>query len=116
MLENDPFSNKQHGFVPNRNCMTNMLICLEIWTNLIEKDLPIDIIYIDVTNAFDRVPQQPLLTKMYKKTFDWFEAFLKTTVRMGGKRVLLLKKSQKERTTGICTGTNSFRRVHKLYA
>ena len=81
MLSNNLFSRKQHGFVPNRNCMTNLLTCLEIWTDMIEKGLPIDIIYTDFAKAFDRVPHQRLLIKMRMlgitgNTLSWIEAFL----------------------------------------
>ena len=41
---NDLFSNNQHGFVPHRNCTTNLLICIELWTEMIENGLPVDII------------------------------------------------------------------------
>ena len=30
MMKNKLFSEKQHGFVPSRNCVTNLLICIEI--------------------------------------------------------------------------------------
>ena len=43
MMENKLFSEKQHGFVPSRNCVTNLLICIDIWTELMEKGHPIDI-------------------------------------------------------------------------
>ena len=42
--------------------MTNILTCMELWTEMVEKGLPIDIIYTDFAKAFDRVPQQRLLT------------------------------------------------------
>ena len=82
MLKNNLFSLKQHGFVPNRNCMTNLLTCMEIWTRMIEEGLPIDIIYTDFAKAFDRVPHQRLLIKMKMlgmtgKIHGWIEAFLK---------------------------------------
>ena len=57
MMENKLFSEKQRGFVPSRNCVTNLLICIEIWTEMMEKGHPIDIIYTDFAKAFDRVPQ-----------------------------------------------------------
>ena len=81
MERNNLFSKKQHGFVPLRNCMTNLLTCMEKWTDMIEKRLPIDIIYTDFAKAFDRVPHQRLLKKMKNmgiigKTQSWIQAFL----------------------------------------
>ena len=37
MTQNDLFSDAQHGFVPGRNCITQLLLCMEEWTNLMEK-------------------------------------------------------------------------------
>ena len=53
----------QCGFVPLRNCMTNLLVCMENWTNMLEKGHPIDVIYTNFTKAFDLVPHQRLLQK-----------------------------------------------------
>ena len=37
MVTKNLFSKRQHGFVPNRNCMTNLLMCMEMWTQLVEE-------------------------------------------------------------------------------
>ena len=78
---NNVLSEKQHGFVPNKNCMTNLLICMENWTYNLENGYPIDIIYTDFAKAFDRVPHQRLLRKMKDlgiigNTLNWVKAFL----------------------------------------
>ena len=52
MEDNDLISQNQHGFVPSRNCMTNLLICLEKWTSMLENGHPIDIVYTDFAKAF----------------------------------------------------------------
>ena len=72
---------KQHGFVPNKNCMTNLLICMENWTYMLENGHPIDIIYTDFAKAFDRFPHQRLQQKMKDlgiigNTLSWVQAFL----------------------------------------
>ncbi len=33
MLENGLFANQQHGFVPNRSCMTQLLCVMKDWIN-----------------------------------------------------------------------------------
>ena len=81
MIRNNLFSKKQHGFVPSRNCMTNLLACMEKWTELVEKGISIDIIYTDFAKAFDRVPHQRLLHKLKNlgitgMTQNWVKAFL----------------------------------------
>ena len=64
MERNNIFSDKQHGLVPLRNCMTNLSTCMESWTDMIEMGQSIDIIYTDFAKAFDKVPHQRLLRKM----------------------------------------------------
>ena len=44
--------------------MTNLLLCMEDWTNYIEDGHTIDIIYTDFAKSFDRVLHQRLLQKI----------------------------------------------------
>ena len=55
---------EQHGFVPGRNCTTQLLLCLEEWTSMIEDKKDFDIIYTDFSKAFDSVAHQRLLLKL----------------------------------------------------
>ena len=80
-MKNDLFSDAQHGFVPGRSCMTQLLTVLENWTLTIDTGHPVDVIYLDFKKAFDSVPHQRLLTKL--KSFgigdtirNWLESFL----------------------------------------
>ena len=61
MSSNNLFANEQHGFLPNRDCMTNLLSALEVWTEAIESGCNIDVIYTDFAKAFDTVPQRLLI-------------------------------------------------------
>ena len=84
MVQNSLFSKHQHGFVPSRDCMTNLLTCLELWTEMIENGDAIDVIYTDFSKAFYSVPHHThkrLLKKMASygisgDTLGWVEAFL----------------------------------------
>ena len=81
MRNNNIVSTKQHGFVPSRNCMSNLLVCMELWSDLQDGGIPIDIVYTDFAKAFDRVPHQRLLKKMKDigiigNTNNWITAFL----------------------------------------
>ena len=81
MVRNKLFSTKQHGFVPFRDCMTNLLTCLELWTEMIENGEAVDVIYTDFSKAFDSVPHQRLLKKMKSlgitgSSLGWVKAFL----------------------------------------
>ena len=78
---NNVLSEKQHGFVSNNNCMTNLFICMENWTYMLENGHPIDIIYTDFAKAFDRVPHQRLLQKLKDlgiigNILSWVQYFL----------------------------------------
>ena len=64
MSANNLFANEQHGFVPNRDCMINLLSALENWTEAIESGFDIDVIYTDFAKAFDSEPHQRLLKKL----------------------------------------------------
>ena len=54
----------QHGFVPGRSCITQMLIAMDYWTKGLEQGIPIDVVYLDFSKAFDSVPHTRLLIKL----------------------------------------------------
>lgn len=62
--ENKLISECQHGFIHKRSCTTNLLTTLDDWTDMLEKDVPVDAIYLDFAKAFDSVPHERLLTKL----------------------------------------------------
>ena len=81
MSSNNLFANEQHGFVPNRDCMTNLLSALEVWTEAIESGCNIDVIYTDFAKACDTVPHQRLLIKVESigivgEILRWIMSFL----------------------------------------
>ena len=64
MIKNNLFADQQHGFVPNRSCMTQLICVLEDWTKWIDEGHNIDTIFLDFQKAFDSVPHQRLLSKL----------------------------------------------------
>ena len=64
LLENNLIRNSQHGFMPKKSCLTNLLEFLETMTENIDKGIPTDVLYLDFSKAFDRVPHQRLLKKL----------------------------------------------------
>ena len=81
MSSNKLFSTAQHGFVPSRNCMTNLLLSMEDWAAALEYGYSIDIIYTDFAKAFDPVPHKRLFAKLQSigvqgQLLRWTEAFL----------------------------------------
>ena len=57
LIRNKVLSDCQHGFVPGRNCLTQLL-CLEDWSKMIGEHF--DVIYTDFSKAFDSVTHQGL--------------------------------------------------------
>ena len=66
MMANNLFSDDQHGFVPGRSCMTQLLIVLRDWTNGLTLGEIIDMIYTDFSKAFDSVPHVRFISKLEK--------------------------------------------------
>ena len=66
MVKHNLLSDDQHGFVPGRNCITQLLLCMEEWASMIEKGKAFDVIYTDFSKAFDSVAHERLLHKQVK--------------------------------------------------
>ena len=56
MPQNDLLSDGQHDFVPGRNCIIQLLLCMEEWTNLLEQGYAFDVVYTDFAKGFESVP------------------------------------------------------------
>ena len=74
---------EQHGFLPKKSCVTNLLECYEIMCDAMAKGIPIDVIYLDFCKAFDIVPHMRLLHKLKAygiggKLLDWITDWLTT--------------------------------------
>jgi ribonuclease P/MRP protein subunit RPP40 len=74
--------NTQHGFVKGRSCLTNLLEFLEDVTEYVDQGSPVDAIYLEFQNAFDKVPHQRLLKKVQAlgingTAYTWIEDRLK---------------------------------------
>ena len=81
MTHNDLFSGAQHGFVPGRNCITPLLLCMEEWTNLLEQGYAFDVVNTDFAKAFYSVPHKRLLVKLKNfgikgNVLNWIDSFL----------------------------------------
>ena len=74
-------STRQHGFRQNRSCITNLLWARESWINAVDNGNRIDVIFVDFSRAFDKVPHQRLIRKLGSygiqgKLLTWISNFL----------------------------------------
>ena len=94
LTENNVYDKKQHGFTKKRSTVTNLLEALNVWTEALSHHLPVDVIYLDLEKAFDKVPHHRLILqlKRYGITGDllsWIESFLtnrKQLVKVGSQQ------------------------------
>jgi hypothetical protein len=94
LQRNNLISENQHGFVPGRSCITQLLEVLDIWTSIIDEGGSVDVIYMDYQKAFDSVPHRQLLGKLSAlgirgRVLQWVQDFLtgrKQTVVVNGAR------------------------------
>lgn len=81
LVSNQLINSTQHGFMNKKSCTTNLLQFLEIVTAATDNGDPMDIIYLDFSKAFDKVPKLRLLNKMRAhsitgKALEWIEQWL----------------------------------------
>ena len=81
LVSNKLITEQQHGFVKGRSCQTNILLCLEKWTDMIDAGNSVDVAYFDYAKAFDKVSHRLLLIKLQAygidgKLLTWLKAYL----------------------------------------
>ena len=64
LLLNKLVIDSQHGFTKHKSCTTNILEFMEKVTMMVDNGDPVNIIYLDFSKAFDKVPKLKLLEKM----------------------------------------------------
>lgn len=57
-------SKKQHGFLPGRSCLSNLLESIDFINDMIAEGECVDIFYLDFQKAFDTVPHYRLFIKL----------------------------------------------------
>ena len=70
LLANNLLRDSQHGFLPNRSCLTALLAFLEQVTSHVDDGDTVDVIYLDLAKAFDSVPHMRLLFKLKSLGID----------------------------------------------
>ena len=82
LTRNGLITPQQHGFVRGRSCQTNILLCLEKWTEMLDNGGSVDVAYFDYSKAFDKVSHRLLLLKLKSygiegRLLTWLEAYLR---------------------------------------
>ncbi len=81
LLHTAVLSDAQHGFVPKRSCLTNLLLTEQWETQFMDAYEPVDVVFLDVTRAFDSVNHRYLYIKLdsygvHPKIIEWVRSFL----------------------------------------
>ena len=71
----------QHGFREKRSCETQLLEAMHDWAECLNRTSQTDILMLDFSKAFDKVPHQRLAAKLHHygirgKTLCWIQGFL----------------------------------------
>ena len=71
----------QHGFMAKRSCLTNLLEYLEDVTSMVDRGHCVDVCYMDLSKAFDKVPHMRLLKVLEAHgivgpALNWIRAWL----------------------------------------
>ena len=58
LITNNLILKSQHGFMKRRSCLTNLLEYLENLKELVDNGNSVDVLYLDFSKAFDKVPHE----------------------------------------------------------
>ena len=108
----------QHGFTKGKSCLTNLLKFLEEVTKYVDEGNPVDVLYLDFSKAFDKVPHKRLVEKVKahgigSNIWRWIEAWLSERRQ----RVVINGKASgwEKVTSGVPQGSVLGPTLHYLY-
>jgi hypothetical protein len=89
--DNSHIPTYQHGFLPNRSVITNLVSSLNSWTKILDQKGSLNVVYLDFSKEFDKVSHILLLHKLQAlgvtdRCIEWIKAFLSArtfVVRVG---------------------------------
>ena len=104
MASSPSFSREQHGFLAGRPCVTQLTSVLHYIGSQLDAGKQIDIMYLDMSKAFDEVDHTKLLGRLHQygiigKLHDWFQGWIQ--------QVTVLRATSRELplTSGVLQGS-----------
>ena len=81
LINNNLLIESQHGFMQKKSCLTNLIEYLDELTRLVDEGHSVDVVYLDFSKAFDKVPHVRLLAKLEAVgvsglVLQWIKAWL----------------------------------------
>jgi hypothetical protein len=81
LKQNNIISPHQHGFLSGRSTQTQLLECVNSWSKSLDRGSYVDVLYIDISKAFDTISHAILFHKMHMygiggKFLRWVKSFL----------------------------------------
>ncbi|CAM5176216.1 unnamed protein product [Eretmochelys imbricata] len=106
--DNQAISNTRHGFVKNKSCQTNLRSFFDRVTSLVDRGEAVDVVYLDLSKAFDTVSHDLLINKPEKSSLDqptrrWVHIWLEN--RSQGAGVSGSQSSWKDPSSGVLEGS-----------
>ncbi len=98
----------QHGFVRGKNCVTQLIEVFDKIGSLLDRGKQIDVIYLDMSKAFDKVSHKRLLLRLRECGFggnilNWFHSYLQD--RRQQTTILGASSSPSQVTSGVPQGS-----------